>query len=65
MRLTLSMSVGVSIGRSERRSITSASMPSASRPAAASSARCTMIEVATMVTSRPGRRMAARPIGTV
>ena len=48
--------VAVSIGRSVRRSMTSASMPSPASISAASSARCTMIEVATIVTSRPSRR---------
>ena len=40
-------------------------MPSAAKVAAASSARCTMMEDATTVTCWPGRLISALPIGTV
>ena len=53
-----------SSGRSERRSITSASMPSAASVSAASNARPTMIEKAATVTSLPVRATAALPMGT-
>ena len=62
---TLSMMVALSIGRIVLKSTTSMSMPSAASVSAASSALCTMIEVATMVRSLPSRRTSALPIGTV
>src|SRR4029079_19639879 len=52
------------MGRSDRKSITSASMSSVARRAAAAAARIAMIELPTIVRSRPGRRPAALPIGT-
>jgi hypothetical protein len=63
--LTLSTIVAVSSGRSERGSMTSASIPSPATISAASSARDTMIPVATIVISAPERRTSALPIGTV
>ena len=47
-----------------RRSITSASMPSAASASAASSARGTIWPAATMVMSSPARAMRATPKGT-
>ena len=55
---------GLSMGRKERRSTTSASMPSSARRSAAAEARSAMIDAATIVTSRPSRRTIASPIGT-
>ncbi len=49
----------------DRRSKTSASMPSAASSSAASRARCTMRDTVTTVRSRPGRLISALPMGTV
>ena len=58
------VSVATSSGRKVRRSMTSASMPSAAKASAASRARPTMIEKAVMVTSAPARTTLALPIGS-
>ena len=58
---TLARMAPASMGRTERRSMTSAS--AASSAPAASSALWTMMPDATTVMPRPSRRMAARPMG--
>ena len=55
--------VSMSSGRSERRSITSASIPSAASCSATWSARTVANECETIVRSEPCRATAARPIG--
>ena len=65
VRFTDSTMGGQSIGRMERRSITSASMSSSSSCLAASLASTAMRDTPMIVTSEPRRRVAAMPIGVV
>jgi hypothetical protein len=62
---TDSSTVSWSSGRSERRSTTSAWMPSPASSSAASSESRTPLSADTMVTSLPSRTTAALPSGTV
>ena len=55
----------MSSGRTVRGSMTSQSMPCASRASAASSAKCTVRPMATIVTSAPSFMMRALPNGIV
>ena len=63
--LTESISACLSRGAVVRGSITSALMPIFSSMVAAPRATCTMLLVATMVTSVPARLMSATPKGMV
>ena len=65
VRLTDSTMGFQSMGRIERRSMTSASMSSSSSCLAASLASTAILETPTTVTSEPWRRSAALPSGTV